>query len=262
MTHQPSFLIEKLLDAPVTPPWQYAPSNIQNAAKEADKALLENFDAIDVKDDAEVDIPIVQRAWDVAGKEATKTGKPLPSRDPIDAANFKLQIAIDEELKAKRKLQTASSKLCGLVNNSDLRNQWRINVELRAKEIQEELSAIVATVAVQSREIGVLLGFTHYVGDWGDYLTPPGITEVDPVMALRKLVNAKGWAPAPRANAEARIQQAGEVDTRPAVFIVNDGGVVHTVAAKDVDGLLEQPGYRLASDEEKTRWYTRQGLRG
>jgi hypothetical protein len=87
-------------------------------------------------------------------------------------------------------------------------------------------------------------------------------TGIEPVMALRKLVNGRGWSPAPRLSDESRYEQAIAADTRDGVFIVNDGGAIHNVAAAEVERLLEQPGWRLAVDEEIKRWYDRQGLKG
>ena len=260
MKHQPHFIIERLLDQPVAPPWELAPKPLQDAASELETALAAHYDAIDTRDDTEVNIPIAQAAWDAAGKAAVRAGDPLPSRDPLDAAAFALQIAQEDERLCARKLQKSQATLGALIDNTNTRDQWRANVEKRSGELQAKFAKIASDVADDAALLGTLLSFTHYLGAWGEHLTPPGVVTVDPVGALRKLAGIKAWAPAIPINQEVQYQRPTVPDERPGVFIVNDGGAVTNVHAKDADRLIDQPGWRLATSAEVDRWHERQGI--
>lgn len=253
MAYTANTITEHLLGHAGAIPWTLAPEALQDAAAAADKAIVAHLDAAGALEDAELGVPMSKAAWDVAGKAAIRAGDPLPSRDPLDTADFVLGNAQDDLRVAVLRMNQTRGALAGLLSDPDMRDTWRHAIEARVVTTQAGLGKIANTLGTKVAEVSSDLGFTHYLGAWGDHLQPGVILDVDPTRALRKLVSSRPWAPPVPIDTESRWQQPTEADTRPAVWIVNDeGGIVDTTAAH-ADRLLDQPGFRLATDEEATR---------
>jgi hypothetical protein len=261
MSYAPSVIVERLLDSAIGAPWEYAPKTVQAAAKAADAAISAHLDTLSAVEDAEVGVPIAEAVWTEEGKASIRAGGDLPSRDGCVRAALALTVAVEDEHIAERKMQAARYALVGLLANQDTRDEWRTSIEKRATELQAALAKTARTIANSAVEAGTLLGFTHYLGGWGEHMIPPNIVQVDPAGALHKLANLKPWAPAVPVDTASRWQQPVVEDTRPVVWIVNDLGGIHNVEAKDADRLLDQPGWRTATDAEVDREHKRQGLK-
>lgn len=253
MNYTANVMTEHLLGHAGLTPWTVAPKAIQAAATTADKATVAHLDAAGALEDAELGIPIAKAAWDAAGKAAIRAGEPLPSRDPLDVADFTLSIAQDDLRVAVLNVNKARGALAGLLSDPALRDAWREAIEARLTTTQGTLQKIANTLAAQVAEASSDLGFTHYLGAWGDHLQPGVILDVDPTRALNKLSSSRPWAPPVPIETETRWQQPTEPDTRPAAWIVNDEGGIHDTTAADADRLLDQPGWRLATPDEATR---------
>jgi hypothetical protein len=260
MSYAPSIIVERLLDAAVAAPWDLAPKAVQAAAKAADSAISVHLDALSQLDDAEVGIPIAEAAWQQAGKAAIREGADLPTRDGIQRANLALDVAREDEHLADLKLQGARHALGSLLADPAVRDEWRTAVEARAVEIQTGLAKTAATIAGPAIEAGTLLSYTHVLGAWGEHVSPPAVVTVDAAGALHKLANLRPWTPAAPLETVPRRQGPIAEDKRPPVWIINDGGGIHDIHAKNAAALLDQPGWRLATEAEIGRERKRQGL--
>ena len=258
MAYTPRVLVERILDFGDVP-WQLAPKAVQDAAAAAGQATSDHMNAASALDDAELEVPISLQVWEGKGKASIRKGEPLPSRDPIEVARLGLEVAKEDEHLAERRLAAAVGSLAGLLSDATTRDTFREAIEKRVETGQAKLARVAASIADQAAEVANDLSFCAYLGRFGQDLLPPNIDAPDPAGALRRLSTLQPWTP-PRPAGEARIMEPTAKDDRPPVFIRNSEGGVHNVVAKNVDALLEQPGWRRATDAEIAHWHKRQGL--
>lgn len=179
-------------------PWNLAPAEIATAYAALDTAQRAHVDTVDAVSDAEVAIPSAQAAWDADAKAAVKAGKPLPSRDPVDRARFILELAQEDERKARTKAQNAVGTLAYLLHKPDVRTAWREAIGTRLDEIDANLEAHAATVSPLVTEAVVGTSLTFYLGEWLSHPGLPGIQSADPIGALRTVAGLRRWtAPKP-----------------------------------------------------------------
>ena len=255
MPFAPHTIAEHLTNS-VNVPWSSAPPDIQKAAQAADQALVDHLNAISALEDAEVGIPMADAEWDAAGKAAVRAGKPLPNHDGPDAAKFVLQIAKEDEYLAGRKMSATRGALAGELSDTANRDAWREAIEKRVATAQTKLTKAAADLEVTCAEVAVNIAFSEFLGTWPNHLTPPAVTTPDPAGALRRLASAKVWT-APIPAGEATFQQPTGPDLRPAVWIVNDGGAIHDVNASAAEDLVNQPGWRYATEAEAKQQHLR-----
>ena len=259
MAYAERVITERLLDYGDGAPWALAPKALRDAAEAAGKATSDNMNAASALEDATIGIPMAEAAWEAAGRAAARAGEPLPNHDGPDAAKFTLQNAEQDAHIAERRLSSAITTLTGALTDQETRDTWREAIEARIAADQAKLAKVGAGIADQCAQVSGDLAMTRFLGEYGQHLLPPNVGTPDPSGALRRLSTLKPWT-APQPAGEARMQEPTAPDTRPAVFIRNDLGGVHNVHAKDVDALIEQPGWRLATTAEIEHWHKRQGI--
>ena len=256
MPFAPRIIAEHLTNA-FNVPWATAPAPVQAAAKAADQSIADHLNAASALEDAEIGIPIAASAWDAAGKAAVRAGEPLPNHDGPDAAKFAHQIAVDDEHLTERKMAGARSTLASLLSDPATRDSWRADLEKQITAGQAKLAKAATDLGVVCAEVAQGIAFSEFLGTWPAMLTPPAVTTPDPAGSLRRLASAKLWT-APVPAGEARIMEPAAPDTRPPVWVVNPGGAIHDVTAKDADALLDVDGYRLATSDEAKQAHARQ----
>ena len=236
-----------------------APETVQAASKAADDAYITHLNTIDLVDDTTLMANRAPALWAAEAIAARRKNKPLPSKDNLELSKIDQQLALEIERDAARLLSSATQTVLSNLRNETTRDEWRAAVETRLSMLQQALGKMAAEVTPIVAEVKDLLGLTRYLGAFGEHLDNPGPTVdvVEPATALRKLSNLKPWAPAEKLDDTPKVHQPAVDDTRPPVFIVNEGGAVHDVTAAHADRLANDDTYRLATADEISRYQAR-----
>ena len=177
-------------------PWDLAPADLLAAKVAVDAAKRAHVDAIDAVNDAEVNVPGSQAQWEADARSAVAAGKPLPSRDPLDRARIELDLAREDERKVRTRASTAVGALASLLSDEDTRTAWRLAIDARLDQLDDQLNDHAATISPLVREAVLEVGLTIFLGEWlmhrGPYLAPAP----DAIGALRTVAALRRYDPA------------------------------------------------------------------
>ena len=174
-------------------PWEVAPKVLQDAFKNA----LEKIEATSAaatelqitKDEAE----FAKLKWDAQAKELVRADKALPSRDETDRANLKVIIAEENLNTATIAQNEAEHDLGQLLNQDELRAEWREAMQKQLEADQKNLEAKSVEVIRLTERIQQLQSFSTWSGVWPHYGTP----EIDQnnyvARTIQEALNAKLW---------------------------------------------------------------------
>jgi hypothetical protein len=179
-------------------PWGLAPKGLADAVKAVEKAQTSLDDAGTAVMDAEIAQPAAQSEWDAAAKAAVRAGKPLPSRDPLDVARFALEIARDDEKAARQNANNTIGLAAGQLQDAAVRDAFVVALAARADELRAELRKQAATLAGPLAELDMVIGVSHFVGQWRAHPGIPHMVTADAIAALTVAGNVRGHvAPEP-----------------------------------------------------------------
>ena len=177
-------------------PLHLANDALRKASAEADDAYWEWVDASDKADDAELDLPAVQLAWNKAAEDAVRDEKELPSTQELDRAKIRVKVTQEDSLKAEKILKGAQIQLAKLLEEESIREPWRLAIEEEASKLQDQLEMEIAKIDPLISNLGLLLGLSRYLGDSGEYNYPPRVVMPDPREGLQQMIEMKPWEPA------------------------------------------------------------------
>lgn len=242
-------------------PWDLAPKKIASLAKAYEAAIEARFDAEANLDQARIDQMQADQAWEEEGLLNARENKGAPSSDNKDMARFKRVNAETDLKQAEKNVRDIVSAISGLLSESDdLRNEWMSNIAKQLEARQSDLSKLKDPVSSAVADIVTLNGYLPYLGEWGNHLRPPFESDFRVSVTLADLTTLKPWTP-PKSQTTSEIYSpAGvvngkPVDTRPNVFIVDMGGNVVELEARQAG--TWQASYRLATPDEIARYQKR-----
>jgi len=186
-------------------PLHLAPQALQKASEDADKAYWNWVDASDKADDAEMNFPAVQAKWNKSAEDAVRQEKEFPPTEELDRAKIRVKVTHEDSLKAERTLNSAQKYLSKLLEDSEIRDPWRLAIEKEAKKLQEELAQEVQKIEPLLTKLSLHLGLSRYLGDSGEYNYPPRVVNPDPREGLEQLLKVKPWEPAKTGGNIARV---------------------------------------------------------
>lgn len=151
--------------------WGLAPADLIAIKDAASAAQRAHVDATDAVSDAEVNIPGAQAHWEADARAAVRAGKDLPSRDPIDRARISLELAQEDERKARYAAASAVGALASALNDPDTRDAWINAIDPRIDELNgvldqhaRDLAPIVHEAIDDVALVNFLAGWTHVAG--------------------------------------------------------------------------------------------------
>lgn len=260
MAFATSFIVQNFIDRLETLPMDFAPVELRDATTKASKALINEYNREGDVEDATDAVPMAEAKWDKEAEQAVRDGMPLPSKEEIEVATISKTIAEKEHRVATKAKDVAFNTVARLLEKESVRDQWRANIEKALLPVQQGLKDIAANLSREVYKTYVLLGTTRFLGEFGEHYFIPGIDIDDPSKSLQALAIQRPFVVGVPYEQVNRFQEEGVVDDRPAVFLVNSGGGIHTVTAAKADEDLKQVGWRLAMPEEISHWYRKQGL--
>ena len=139
-------VVEQLVKSPGIP-WSIGPKSLVGALVTMNEAQAAHVDATDLVNDTQMDLPIVQGQWEADARIAVKAGDPLPSRDPIDTARIKADLAVEDERTARTAAQRSLGVVAGQLDDPAVRSEWLDAINARLDDIGVELTAHAASVA-------------------------------------------------------------------------------------------------------------------
>jgi hypothetical protein len=179
-------------------PWSLAPKGLADAVKAVEKAQTSHADAQTSIMDAELGLITAQAEWDAAGKAATRAGNPLPSRDPLDVAKFALENAQDDEKTARANANNALGSVAVHLEDPEVRAAWLVKINARADDLRATLNTTAAAIAAPLAELDMVIGVSHFVGQWRAHPGIPHLVTADAITALTVAGNVRGHvAPEP-----------------------------------------------------------------
>lgn len=260
MAFATSFIVQNFIDRLETLPIELAPVELQEAAAKASKALIAEYNREGESEEATVAIPLAEAKWAQEAELAVRDGQPLPSKEEIERAIISKTIAEKEHLLAIKAKEVAYNTVARLLGKEVIRDQWRANIEKALLPVQQGLRDMNADVLREVNKTHILLGTTRFLGEFGEHYFIPDSNIDYPSKSLQAWANQKPFIPGVPFEQVNRFQQEGVVDDRPTVFIVNSNGGIHDTTAAKADEDLKQVGWRLATPEEISYWYRKQGL--
>jgi hypothetical protein len=148
---------------------------------------------VDAVDNAEVAVPAAKEQWDAEGRTATRAGKPLPSRDPLDTAAFGLDNARDDLRLAQQRLRPPMAAVVALLNDPAVRDEWAARIAESLPDLREALTTAASNVEAVVRDLRTGVGMTYLLGDWRQYQHIPGSLSSDPSTSLREAAAIPVW---------------------------------------------------------------------
>ena len=249
------------MDRLETLPIDMAPVELKKATDNANEAIRTHYDADSNLEEAIDLIPIEEGIWSKEAEQVVKDGKPLPSKEAIERAIISQTIAERELRLATKAKDVAFYTVAQVLQKESVRDQWRANIEKALIPVQQGLRDTAASVAKEVHRTYILIGTTRFLGEFGEHHFIPGLDLDDPSKFLQALGIQKPFIPGVLFEQVNRFQQEGVVDEPPPVFIVNSGGGIHNMTAAKAEEELKQVGWRLATTEEISSWWKRQGIK-
>jgi hypothetical protein len=254
-------LAEALSDFPA--PINLAPKPIREAWEAVARASSEVFDAEGNLEDKIIEQSNADAEYEAAGLEATRLGsKELPNPATKDRTRWAVTNAKGKLREAEQKLRLERGNLATLLDNQDNRTAWLTATHAETETDRKLLLQKLGEVAEIQAKFASQVNFSYWLGDFGNWVTPPGIAQANPTAELSKLANSRSWKPGEALDTKTRWatpEVLGPADLDE-VFLTSLEGATHTMTRKDATRLMASGGYLIASVAETARWYERQGL--
>lgn len=261
MAFATNVIVENFMNRLETLPIELAPAALRKVTESANEAISAHYDAESNLEEITDSIPLVEAKWNQDAEQAVKDGLPLPSKENIERVMISQTIAEKELHRATKARDAAFYAVAQILSKESVRDEWRANIEKALIPVQQGLRESAADIASEVYKVGVLIGTTRFLGEFGEHYFVPGLEIDDPSKFIQALAIQKPFIPGVPFEQVNRFQQEGVVDDRPPVFIVNSGGGIHNMAAAKAEEELKQVGWRLATTDEISSWYKRQGLK-
>lgn len=261
MAFATNVIVENFMNRLETLPIELAPAALRTATDKANEAISAHYDADSNLEDAVDAIPRAESIWNQDAEQAVKDGKPLPPKEEIERAIISQTIAEKELRRTTKAKDVAFHAVAQILGKESVRDEWRANIEKALTPVQQGLKDTAVDIAREVYKVGVFIGTTRFLGEFGEHYFIPGLEIDDPSKFIQALAIQKPFIPGVPFEQVNRFQQEGVVDDRPPVFIVNSGGGIHNMVAAKAEEELKQVGWRLATTEEISSWYKRQGLK-
>lgn len=172
-------------------PWNNAPKVLRDAIEAADKAIVDAHEALADIEEAEINASEIKNVWNAKAEALVRDGKPLPSRNEVEAAEFAVEIAKKDSTKAELEVRRTEAVLAGVLEEEKNRDSWVDGMQKQLDADQKRLSELSGETLTLVNRISQLRAYSAWLSVYPVQGQPEVQAQNELTTALNNALNVK-----------------------------------------------------------------------